>query len=115
MGVLVEVSPPSPHGVGSDVIVLAVSCLDIELDVNIIHPRDVPLGPRTVLPLYLVGGDPSIQIELVHISTKSGIPSAFAQSHRSSLDLPARGLGLDVVGDHIVTGTGDGYIAPTDT
>lgn len=77
VGVLVEVSPPSSHGVGSEVKVPAKGCLDIELDVDVVHPRDVPLGPRPVLPLYLVGGDPSIQIELVDISTEPGIPTAF--------------------------------------
>lgn len=51
VSVLVEVRPSSSHGVGSDFIVPAEGCLDIELDVDVVHPRDVPLGPQPVLPL----------------------------------------------------------------
>lgn len=57
MGVFVEVSLLFFYGVGFDVIVFVVSCLDIEFDVDVIYFWDVLFGLWIVFLLYFVGGD----------------------------------------------------------
>ena len=77
MGVFVEVSPPPPHGVGSDLVVLAVRGLGVELDVDVIDPGDVPSRPGSVPPFNLVGSDSSIEVVLINVPTEAGILATF--------------------------------------
>ena len=77
VGVFVEVSPQPSHGVGSDLVVLAVRGLDVELDVDVVDSGDVPFRPRSVLPLNLVGSDSSIEVVLINVPAESGIPATF--------------------------------------
>ena len=77
VGVFVEVSPPPPHGVGADLVVLAVRGLGVELDVDVINSGDVPVRPGSVLPLNPVGSDPSIEVVLINVQTETGILATF--------------------------------------
>ena len=60
VGVFVEVSPPPSHGVGSDLVVLAVRGLDVELDVDVVDSGDVPFRPRSVFPVNLIGSNSAV-------------------------------------------------------
>ena len=101
VGLFVEVSPPPPHWVGLDLLVLAVRGLGVELDVDAIDSVDVPFRPGSVLPLNLIGSDPSIEVVLINVPTEPVIPATFLWSHRTSPDLSAWGLGLYIVGDEV--------------
>jgi hypothetical protein len=77
MDVVVEVRPPSPHGIRVYLEISAGPTSHVEFDVDVVDPRNEPRRPFTVKPSDLVSCNSSLPVELVDVGVETCMPSTF--------------------------------------